>query len=62
MGYGDTTVHESDRPNATEDGAARAAVMWVFYTVALFVMVVMMIVAAICSPFVVVWCLLFDPD
>ncbi len=59
MGNGNTLSHKGHGPYEAEVGAARAAVMWVVYSVAITAVVA---VALVCVPFVVVWCLLFDPD
>lgn len=59
MGNGHTLSHESHGPHEAEAGAARAAVMWLAYSVAITAVVA---VALVCVPFIVVWCLLFDAD
>ena len=58
MGKGHTGSHEGNRPLATTS-AARSAVMWVGWTVAIAAVVTIGLVVV---PAVVVWCLLFDAD
>lgn len=59
MGNGYTASYESQRPHAAEVVPAGTCVRWVAYAVALTLVVA---IALVCVPWVIVWCLLFDPD